>query len=68
MSRRIRLWQHDNLWRIQFYCQLKERDGTLQDAWRSHRRNGCVMFFESEQEAREYMREGRQEVARNQSK
>ncbi len=51
-----RLWQHDNLWRIQSLRQLQDRHGTLQDAWESRRdEDGHVLFFETEEQAREHM-------------
>lgn len=55
MTPQTRLWQHDNLWRIQSLRQLQDRHGVLQDAWESWRENGQVLFFETEELARAYM-------------
>jgi hypothetical protein len=56
MTNNTRLWQHDNLWRIQSLRQLPDRHGTLQDTWESWRNeNGQVMFFASEALARTYL-------------
>jgi hypothetical protein len=49
-----RLWQHDSLWRVQSLRQLTTRNG-VQDAWESWRKNGRVLFFVSEEQAKAYL-------------
>lgn len=61
MASKIRLWCHEGWWRIQLCEHLKDRHGTLYDVWRSHRRYGLVMLFETPEQARVYMRDGGKE-------
>ena len=62
MSHEPRLWQHDNLWRIQDHRQLIDRHGVLHDAWESRRNeNGHVLFFETEEQARAYLQDSKVE-------
>ena len=53
----IRIWVHDNLYRIQRRREpLPDRNGNPQEAWESHAENGQVLFFPTWQEAKEYIR------------
>lgn len=61
MSPKTRLWQHNNLWRIQDHRQITDRHGTTHDAWESRRDENGVLFFVSEEQAREYMESGGQD-------
>ena len=50
----MRYWFHEGKWRIQEACQIEDRNGVMRDGWRSLMKDGQVLLFESEQQAREY--------------
>lgn len=53
----IRIWVHENLYRIQRKREpLPDRNGNLQECWESHQENGQVRFFPTWQEAEGYIR------------
>lgn len=67
LSSKTRLWQHNNLWRIQSHRQLTDRHGVLQDVWESRCDEHGVLFFETEDLARAYLQESKVEREDNKS-
>lgn len=54
----IRIWVHDNMYRIQKRKQpMPDRNGNPQEVWESHQENGRVKLFEKWQDAEQYISE-----------
>lgn len=52
----IRIWVHENLYRIQHRKDpIPNENGKLQECWESYQENGQVKFFLTWQEAEEYI-------------